>query len=68
MDYIEFKSEEISLKDLLKVLDLVPSGGLAKLIIRQEGLILNGKPCYVAGKKVHPDDEIIFDGQKIKII
>ena len=67
MDIIEFKSEEIRIKDLLKATDLIPSGGLAKLIIREEGVILNDEPCYVAGKKIHPEDEVIFDGIKIVI-
>lgn len=67
MEIIEFRSEEIRLKDLLKATDLIPSGGLAKLIIREEGVILNDEPCYVAGKKIHPGDEVIFDGIKIVI-
>lgn len=67
MDIIEFRSEEIRIKDLLKATDLIPSGGLAKLIIREEGVILNDEPCYVAGKKIHPGDEVIFDGIKIVI-
>lgn len=66
MDIIEFKTEEIRLKDLLKATDLVPSGGLAKLIIREEGVLLNDEVCFVAGKKLHPGDEVIFD--EIKII
>lgn len=66
MDIIEFKTEEIRLKDLLKATDLVPSGGLAKLIIREEGVLLNDEVCFEAGKKLHPGDEVIFD--EIKII
>ena len=66
MDIIEFKTEEIRLKDLLKATDLVPSGGLAKLIIREEGVVVNDEISYVAGKKLHPGDEVIFD--EIKII
>ena len=67
MEIIEFKTTEIRLKDLLKATDLVASGGLAKLIIREEGVILNDEPFYIAGKKVHPKDEVIFDGVKIVI-
>ena len=67
MDIIEFKAEEIRLKDLLKAIDLVPSGGLAKLIIREEGVVVNNENCFTAGKKLHPGDEIIFDGIKIII-
>lgn len=67
MDNISFETKEIKLKDLLKVLDLVPSGGLAKVIIREEGLLVNGEGCFVAGRKVHPGDEIVFDDVKITI-
>ncbi|WP_296112648.1 RNA-binding S4 domain-containing protein [uncultured Anaerococcus sp.] len=68
MDIIEFKASEIKLKDLLKATNLIPSGGLAKLVIREEGVLLNDKPCYIAGKKIYPEDEVIFDGVKIVII
>lgn len=67
MDIIEFKAEKIRLKDLLKATDLVPSGGLAKLIIREEGVVLNDEACFIAGKKLHPGDEIIFNETKIII-
>ncbi|WP_299032244.1 RNA-binding S4 domain-containing protein [uncultured Anaerococcus sp.] len=67
MEVLEFKTEEIKLKDLLKATDLIPSGGLAKLIIREEGVLLNNEPCYIAGKKIHPGDEVIFDEVKIII-
>ena len=67
MEVLEFKTEVIKLKDLLKATDLIPSGGLAKLIIREEGVLLNDEPCYIAGKKIHPGDEVIFDEVKIII-
>lgn len=67
MEVLEFKTEEIKLKDLLKATDLISSGGLAKLIIREEGVLLNDEPCYIAGKKIHPGDEVIFDEVKIII-
>lgn len=67
MENLKFETEEIKLKDLLKVLDLIPSGGLAKLIIREEGVLVNGEGCFVPGKKVHPGDEIVFDDVKITI-
>ena len=66
MDIIEFNADQIRLKDLLKATDLIPSGGLAKLIIREEGVIVNDEACFIAGKKLHPGDEVIFD--EIKII
>ena len=67
MEVIEFQAESIKLKDLLKVLNLLPTGGLAKAVIKEEGVILNGQPCYIAGKKLSKGDEIIFDDYKIII-
>ena len=67
MEIIEFETSEISLKDLLKATDLLPSGGIAKHVIREEGVLLNDEPCYIAGKKIRPGDEIVFDGVKIII-
>ena len=67
MEVIEFKTDEIRLRDLLKATDSLASRGLAKHIIREAGVLINVDPCYIAGKKLHPGDEIVFDGVKIII-
>lgn len=68
MENLEFESEMITLKDLLKANQLVPSGGLAKVIIKEEGVVLNDEPCYVPGKKLYKGDRVIFDDIIITII
>lgn len=68
MENLEFEAEMITLKDLLKVNQLVPSGGLAKVIIKEEGVVLNDEPCYVPGKKLYKGDRVIFDDIIITII
>lgn len=67
MEILEFETSEIRLKDLLKATNLLPSGGFAKHIIREEGVLINDQPCYIAGKKIHPGDQVVFDGVKIII-
>ena len=68
MEKIEFESEEIKLKDLLKASNIIPTGGLAKAIIKEEGVLVNGAPCFVAGKKLHKGDIVEFDDFYITIV
>lgn len=68
MQEIEFEAEMITIKDLLKATNIIASGGLAKSIIREEGVKLNGENCFIAGKKLYKGDEVVFDDFKIKIV
>lgn len=58
----------ITLKDLLKVTQLLPSGGIAKAVIKDEGVIVNGEDCFAPGKKLYKGDCLIFDDVKITIV
>lgn len=68
MEKIEFNAEEISLKDLLKATNILPTGGLAKHIIKDEGVLLNGEICQIPGKKLHKKDQVVFDDFEITIV
>ncbi|WP_394019459.1 RNA-binding S4 domain-containing protein [Anaerococcus cruorum] len=68
MENLEFEADMITLKDLLKATQLVHSGGLAKLIIKEEGVLLNDEPCFVPGKKLYKGDRVIFDDIIVTII
>ena len=68
MKQIEFESEEIKLKDLLKASNIIPTGGLAKVIIKEEGVLVNGSPCFVAGRKLYKGDVVEFDDFSITIV
>lgn len=68
MEELEFEAEMIRLKDLLKACDILPSGGMAKAIIRDEGVMVNGDLCYIPGKQLVKGDEVVFDDYVIKIV
>lgn len=68
MEELEFQTEMITLKDLLKVTQLLPSGGIAKAVIKDEGVIVNGEDCFAPGKKLYKGDWLIFDDVKITIV
>ncbi len=55
---IEIKGEFIKLDQLLKIAQIVDSGGVAKLFI-QEGLVqVNGEICTMRGKKIREGDQV----------
>ena len=68
MKKLGFETSMISLKDLLKATNLVSSGGLGKVIIKDQGVLVNGELCFVPGKKLYKNDQIIFEDYEITII
>lgn len=68
MQEIKFETDMIRLKDLLKITNIVSSGGVAKSIIKEEGVILNGEKCFIPGKQLHKNDQVVFDQYIIKIV
>ena len=63
MEKIEFKTEMILAKDLLKATDIAQSGGEAKHLIREYGIIVNGDEIFQAGKKLYKGDLVEFNNQ-----
>lgn len=63
MEKIEFECEKILAKDLLKATDIAQSGGEAKHLIKEYGILVNGEEFFQAGKKLYKGDEIEFDNQ-----
>ena len=62
MTTVTITTEFIKLQDLLKFENLVESGGMAKQMI-QEGLVsVNGEVCLLRGKKIRPGDVVGFNG------
>ena len=55
-------TEFIKLEAALKYVNATESGGMAKAVI-QEGLVtVNGEVCLMRGKKLYPGDKVCFDG------
>ena len=68
MKQIKITTEFIKLDQLMKFADMVDSGGEAKMLIAQGLVLVNGEICTQRGKKIHPGDEVEFDGQNYQII
>ena len=65
MQTFGLKDEYIKLGQLLKATGLVGSGVDAKIVV-QEGLVkVNGKVCYMRGKKIVSGDIVEFENEKI---
>lgn len=67
MEIIKLKEDFIKLGQALKAANLVDSGVMAKLVI-QDGLVkVNGETEYQRGKKLYDGDVVSFENETIKI-
>ena len=62
MTVLPITTEYIKLQDLMKLADLVSTGGEAKLRILNEEVTVNGEVCTMRGKKIRPGDDVAFQG------
>ncbi len=51
----------IKLDSAMKLADAVGSGGMAKMVIEDEQVRVNGEVCTQRGKKLYPGDRFRFD-------
>ena len=59
---VPITTEYIKLDALLKLANVVASGGEAKLLIQEGEVSVNGAPCLQRGKKLRPGDvAVLFD-------
>lgn len=59
---VTIHTEFIKLQDFLKFCDAVPSGGVAKMLVQDGAVLVNGEVCTMRGKKLHVGDTVTFDG------
>ena len=62
---VSITTEFIKLDSLLKLANLVGSGGEAKILIQEGEVLINGEPCTMRGKKVRPGDVAVLPGVEI---
>lgn len=68
MQEVKIHTEYIKLDDLLKFAGLLGTGGMAKAVI-QDGLVkVNGEVCTMRGKKLRGGETVEFQGQVIKVV
>lgn len=64
---VSITTEYIKLESFLKLANAVESGGMAKNLI-QDGLVLvNGEVCTMRGKKLRPGDKVTFEGMTYRV-
>lgn len=67
MTDIAITTEFIKLQDLLKLANLVGTGGEAKLVIQEGGVTVNGEICTMRGRKLRPGDVVFFRGEELTV-
>ena len=67
MEEIQITGAFIKLDAILKFANLVSSGGEAKIRIEEGQVLVNGQPCVMRGKKLHPGDVVELDGSAVTI-
>lgn len=65
---IEIHTEFIRLDQLLKFSGLVDTGGMAKDIIQQGYVFVNGEVCTMRGKKIRPGDKVTVENETVLVI
>ena len=67
MTDITITTEFIKLQDLLKLANLVGTGGEAKIVIQNGEVSVNGEVCTMRGKKIRPGDKVAFGGKELTV-
>jgi ribosome-associated protein len=60
-------TEFIKLDALLKLANLVGSGGEAKILIQEGEVKVNGETCLQRGKKIRPGDTVTLADQSVLV-
>lgn len=63
METITITTEFIRLQDLMKLSNMVSSGGEAKILIQNGEVLVNGEICLQRGKKLRPGDTVTYQNR-----
>ncbi len=64
---VAIHTEFIKLEAALKLANAIESGGMAKAVIQEGQVTVNGEACTMRGKKLYPGDSFAFDGQAYRV-
>ena len=67
MKKVTITTEFIKLQDILKLANLVETGGEAKERIQGGEVQVNGEVCTMRGKKCRAGDVVELDGQTVEV-
>jgi len=68
MEKIEIKTPFIKLDSLLKLSGIAETGGMAKSMIQDGYVHVNGNICTARGKKIVPGDKIFAVGEELEVV
>ena len=60
---VVISTEFIKLESAMKLANIIPSGGTAKLVIQEGYVSVNDEVCTMRGKKLYPGDTFCYEGQ-----
>ena len=66
---IQLKSDQefITLQSLLKITDIISTGGMAKVYLMENGVLVNGELEDRRGRKLYPGDKVEVEGRTFVI-
>lgn len=67
MDTLKITTEYITLQQLLKIEDIISSGGEAKYFLANNQVFVNNEPENRRGRKLYPKDVIKVENQEFII-
>jgi ribosome-associated protein len=65
---VKISTEFIKLESAMKLMNIVPSGGSAKLEIQEGFVTVNGEVCTMRGKKLYPGDRFSYEGEDFLVV
>lgn len=68
VEILKLKDDHIKLGQALKAANLVESGSMAKLVIQEGQVKVNGETEVQRGKKLYDGDVVSFENETIKIV
>lgn len=68
MREVKIHTEYIKLDDLLKFAGVLGTGGIAKAVIQDELVKVDGEVCTMRGKKLRGGETVEFDKAVLKVI
>lgn len=68
MKQISITTEFIKLDALLKFCGEAETGGTAKEMVLSGGILVNGEPCLMRGKKIRPGDIVAVRGTEWEVV
>ena len=67
MESLKIKTDYITLQQLLKIEDIISSGGEAKYFLANNEVYVNGEFENRRGRKLYPNDIVKVSGKEFKI-